>query len=460
MRLGFCGRPEPGSMYPVGVPGRGSRARATMALIAANVAVYLYTSYQNAFIQSTDQSVEALGFYPALFLAGSPQGVARIFTSMFTHADIFHIFFNMYFLWLFGKAVEGALGAKRYLALYILSGIAAAVFHAAYVPIGGYGTLLIPAVGASGAISGVLGAYLLLYPHTRLSMCTFFLFFPLCFNLPSYAFMIFWFATQVVYGYLRLSAVATFAHVGGFVFGMLLGWRLARDTVPRIRQDTSISIEDILRSFGIIARVPRGLGPMAKTILALLVAAVIAGFAYSALALAASPPMLYVVKASSNNATDSLVLAISDGSASITTSLVDDVRILVNRLRADLLYNPALAGKTVSYDERYRVEVSGVEVPVVLKATATYDSAGVLSSASGVMATNVVYVNPYAGVSALGRAMTLEFSLSASPLQVLPSLIAIEVGASVISGLAIVAIKRSDEVSLVQEEVRPLIPFV
>ncbi len=132
---------------------------------------------------------------------------------MFLHADFFHILFNMYFLYLFGRAAEEALGRIRYLALYFVSGIAASIFHAAFSFLGGATAYVIPAIGASGAISGVLGAYLILFPGTSIVIGSFFLYIPMFFRVKAAYYMIFWFATELIYGFARLGGgTAFFAH--------------------------------------------------------------------------------------------------------------------------------------------------------------------------------------------------------------------------------------------------------
>ncbi|MEM3999098.1 MAG: rhomboid family intramembrane serine protease, partial [Ignisphaera sp.] len=108
---------------------RRKRPIATIAIVAINVAVYLYTSYQNFFAQTTDEWINALSYVPVLLQ--TPSQWYRIITSMFTHADIFHIFFNMWFLYFFGSEVEKRLGSLKYLILYFASGLLAIVFHTA-----------------------------------------------------------------------------------------------------------------------------------------------------------------------------------------------------------------------------------------------------------------------------------------------------------------------------------------
>ncbi|MEM4482248.1 MAG: rhomboid family intramembrane serine protease, partial [Desulfurococcaceae archaeon] len=102
-----------------------------MLVIVLNVAVYLYTSYSSysPLFQTSDQSVLDYGFKPIYLLSDPVNGVVKMFTSMFIHADLFHIFFNMYFLWLFGSRIEGLIGHIKTIGLYLLSGISAVLFH-------------------------------------------------------------------------------------------------------------------------------------------------------------------------------------------------------------------------------------------------------------------------------------------------------------------------------------------
>lgn len=142
--------------------------------------------------------------------------------SMFLHGSWAHLIGNLWFLWVFGNNVEDGMGRARFLAFYLLTGLAAAGLHIAVEP-----TSIVPTVGASGAISGVMGAYLMLHPRApvRTWLPPIFLF-----NLPAWIFLIYWFALQVLGGLPGLSrgpgeptgGVAFWAHVGGFVAGALL----------------------------------------------------------------------------------------------------------------------------------------------------------------------------------------------------------------------------------------------
>ena len=149
--------------------------------------------------------------------------VATIFVAMFLHAGWLHFGGNMLFLWIFGDNVEDRLGHFRYLVFYLLCGLAASLCHAFFNP-----ASRLPSLGASGAISGVLAAYLFLYPRARiLTLVPIFLFFTA--EVPAFLFIVFWFVVQFFSGTASLSAstpttggTAYFAHIGGFVAGIVL----------------------------------------------------------------------------------------------------------------------------------------------------------------------------------------------------------------------------------------------
>ena len=144
-------------------------------------------------------------------------------TSMFLHAGWMHILGNMWTLWIFGDNVEDRLGPVRFATFYAICGIAASLVHWFTNP-----DSTVPAVGASGAISGVMGAYLLLFPASRLVLMVPVLFVPFFFELPAVVYLGIWYLLQLVSGTFALSAsehaggVAFWAHVGGFVAGVVL----------------------------------------------------------------------------------------------------------------------------------------------------------------------------------------------------------------------------------------------
>jgi len=146
---------------------------------------------------------------------------ATIFTSMFIHGGLFHFAGNMAFLWVFGDNIEDRLGHFKYLIFYLVSGVAATLTHFAIDP-----DSQSPLVGASGAIAGVMGAYLLLYPFNRIKALVIFYFITVV-ELQALVFLGIWFFLQIInsLGFLGLSAganVAFMAHVGGFIAGLVL----------------------------------------------------------------------------------------------------------------------------------------------------------------------------------------------------------------------------------------------
>lgn len=171
-------------------------------------------------------------------LTGACQIVGRafspdvtLFTSMFVHAGFFHVAGNMLYLWIFGANVEEAMGKLRFAIFYLLGGLGAAFAQIIVNPVS-----KVPMVGASGAISGVLGAYLLLFPHARvLTLVPLGLFTQLA-EIPAMIVLGFWIVVQILNGLLTFNfeggGVAWFAHVGGFVAGMLLVGLFKRRWVP------------------------------------------------------------------------------------------------------------------------------------------------------------------------------------------------------------------------------------
>ena len=152
------------------------------------------------------------------------QAVVGIFTSMFLHAGLLHILGNLLFLWIFGNNVEDRLGPVVFLAFYLAGGIAAALTQVAIDP-----ESTIPLVGASGAIAAALGAYIVLFPGARILSLVFLGFFYQLLEVPAIIVLGFWFALQLLSGVAAFGAetaqggVAFFAHIGGFVFGLLVG---------------------------------------------------------------------------------------------------------------------------------------------------------------------------------------------------------------------------------------------
>ena len=191
----------------------------TWALIAINVLVFL--SYVGLF----ESDVRLAAFYddwaltPAKLMAG--RGWETLITSMFLHGGWMHIAGNMLFLWIFGDNLEDCFGHVRFLLFYLACGVAAAL--AQVIPDPGS---TVPMVGASGAIAGVMGGYLLLFPRARVDVIVIIVIIIRMFTLPAWVMLGFWFGLQTVSGVINLSAegggVAYLAHVGGFVAGVAL----------------------------------------------------------------------------------------------------------------------------------------------------------------------------------------------------------------------------------------------
>jgi len=190
-------------------------------LIAANVVVFIL---QVSAGQNQQALISEFALIPRDFTDGISLGDVRdIFTSMFMHGGLLHLFGNMLYLWVFGDNVEDAMGHFSYLVFYLLGGVAASAAHIFINP-----TSQLPTVGASGAIGAALGAYLVLYPQSRVAT-----FIPLGFFftlrlLPAAVVLIMWFILQLFSGVLSLGmqdvgGTAFWAHIGGFVFGAVIG---------------------------------------------------------------------------------------------------------------------------------------------------------------------------------------------------------------------------------------------
>ncbi len=397
------------------------RPVATIALVVSNVAVYLATSIGNGFVAVEDKWVQSLAFVPALIL--KPSQLYRLFTSMFLHANLAHIFFNMLYLYSFGRHVEAALGSKRYLMLYVMSGILATVFHTAFIPIEGASSAFIPALGASGAISGILGAYLLLFPGTRLTMCFFYFFIPLCFTTRAAAYIIFWFATQILQGYLGASlGVAVFAHAGGFIGGIaLLPLSVSYERLGLLRVYASMR-----RFFFNVFFVKPGLSTTAKAILALLIGLTALGALYSAYAGATAGGVSKIMDFSVDTCSpdtgctgayvnESVIVQLNSGGLDYSPISADSVRVVFNRLKAaGLIYNSANRGKSVSVALSTTGRVQGIPVRISINGSLSFDNYGLLDSGSGVLTTDVLQCDPVTGACRRGPPMTYRFLVSTS----------------------------------------------
>ena len=211
----------------------------TMALIAASTLAWLVVQGAGSGL-ALAQSVCDLGLIPGELLQTIPPGTpfpmgegiacltdpgpqyVHVVTSMFLHGSWMHLLGNMWFLWLFGNNIEDSMTRPRYVAFYLLAGTGAALAQVFADPTSG-----IPMVGASGAISGVMGAYLVLFPRVRVYTMVPLGFFLHRMALPAWVMLIYWMFLQFVGGIMSISAeegagVAFWAHIGGFVAGVVL----------------------------------------------------------------------------------------------------------------------------------------------------------------------------------------------------------------------------------------------
>jgi len=227
-------------MFPYHDENRTERtAFVTLAVIAANVAAWLLVQGAGSTL-ALARSVCEYGLIPGELTGSLPPGtpfpmgeglvcltdpgrqVLNVFTSMFMHGSWMHLLGNMWFLWVFGNNIEDSMWPGRFVVFYLLCGVAAALLQVAFSP-----ASRIPMVGASGAISGVMGAYLVLYPRVRVfALVPIGLFFTTI-ALPAWTMLIYWAVIQVLGGLTGLLAeerggVAFWAHAGGFAAGLVL----------------------------------------------------------------------------------------------------------------------------------------------------------------------------------------------------------------------------------------------
>lgn len=189
----------------------------TIGLIVVNVAVFLAMLGLNADERALSGFLLDWSLIPRQVSQG--QGWHGLITSMFLHAGFLHLIGNMLFLWIFGDNLEEVFGPLRFLGFYLLCGIGAGLAHVLAAPYSG-----VPTIGASGAIAGVLGGYLLLFPRARVDVLLIFIVFFRVFTVPAWLMLGVWFGLQVLNGSLadiESGGVAYWAHAGGFVFGLV-----------------------------------------------------------------------------------------------------------------------------------------------------------------------------------------------------------------------------------------------
>jgi membrane associated rhomboid family serine protease len=203
-----------------------------LTLVLANVLAFLYELQLDPAMLK--DFIFTWGLIPAEFIGDPNASWPNIFSSMFLHGGWFHIINNMWVLLIFGDNVEAGMGKIRYLIFYILSGVAAGLLQTYILP-----ASLVPMIGASGAVAGVLGAYLILFPRSRIASLVPILFIFTIIEIPAVLFLIFWFVSQLYSGLGAIqgggeSGIAWWAHVGGFAFGVLMVFFFRRRTPYQI----------------------------------------------------------------------------------------------------------------------------------------------------------------------------------------------------------------------------------
>jgi len=245
------------------------------ALIVLNVAVFLFEVLQGKALESfmlTWSLIPARLTDPSLaaYFTGFHQALTFV-TYMFLHGGFWHLLGNMWFLYIFGDNVEDRLGHPRYLLFYLLCGVASGVIHF----LSGPGSPM-PTVGASGAIAGVMGAYLILYPRARVLTLIPIIIIPWFVEIPAFVFLGIWILIQFLSATLtsgQVSGVAWWAHVGGFVAGIVflrillllpetgvsrkLGETTVRERSPRLQKTAAVAGEDEGNLLGILEITPR-----------------------------------------------------------------------------------------------------------------------------------------------------------------------------------------------------------
>lgn len=209
----------------------------TVLLIAANLAVFVYQFTLSE--AELARVVYRFGMVPRDLTALDPGLIpvfgTSLFTSMFLHGGVIHLLGNMWYLWIFGDNIEDRMGPFRFLIFYLVCGLLAAFVHVGFNPGSG-----IPTIGASGAVAGVLGAYLVSYPFARvLTLVPLLIFWPVI-ELPALIVLGSWFIVQLFNGTMALTGaagggIAFWAHIGGFMAGVFLIGAFARREIPRFR---------------------------------------------------------------------------------------------------------------------------------------------------------------------------------------------------------------------------------
>ena len=220
----------------------------TWTLIAMNILVYIYQLWHGAGGANLSASLGAVPFEITRMVdlvepvagirhAPGPQPIfLTLVSSMFLHGGFFHLGFNMLYLWIFGNNIEDVLGPTRFILFYLAAGLFAHGMHIAADP-----GSIIPTIGASGAIAGVMGAYLVLFPQARIMTLMWILIFIQFLYIPAFVIIIYWIVIQIVSGFMSLGGqfgggVAWFAHIGGFLGGIFLIFLMAGGRVYWLRR--------------------------------------------------------------------------------------------------------------------------------------------------------------------------------------------------------------------------------
>lgn len=182
----------------------------TLILIGLNIIIFVYSLYYGL-----GDFIDKYGMVPQLIMDG--QQTYTLFTSLFLHASILHLLGNMWFFWIFGDNVEDFLGPWLFISLFFLCGLVA---DWTYIITASQEALNIVTVGASGAISGLLGAYLVLFPRNKIKSIIWLVITAKIINVPAYFYIIFWFVLQLLYNNYG-GEVAYMAHIGGFICGVV-----------------------------------------------------------------------------------------------------------------------------------------------------------------------------------------------------------------------------------------------
>jgi membrane associated rhomboid family serine protease len=191
-------------------------------LILINIYVFFYQKklgiYENMFI--LDYGLISQKFFAPWSIVTFKEKFIPLITYMFLHGGFFHLFSNMYFLFIFGDNIEDRLGHFKYILIYILFGVISGLTQLTIFSDSPY-----PLIGASGAVAGVMGAYFIFYPHSKIKTLIFIIIFITLWDIPAIYFLGFWFLLQFISGNFQISGVngggtAWWAHIGGFLFGI------------------------------------------------------------------------------------------------------------------------------------------------------------------------------------------------------------------------------------------------